>query len=303
MVEAGRRLDEARFVAMTQRSFDREAPGFDAVLVRFQTSLGESVMRSGSRLRAILSPTTGLDHIDLEAARRHGVKVFHLRDQKKLLASVSATAELTIALMLALMRKLPQAAGSVLGDRWQTANFRGAEAAGKVLGIVGYGRLGRKVARTAHALGMKVHAYDIRRAAMPAFVTRCRTLPALLRKADVVSIHVPLNDETRGMIGRSELRRIKPGALLLNTARAAIVDQRAFLDALKSGQLGGAAVDVLEGEHTIGSAKHPLIAYARSHNNLLITPHIGGATEESIEKTDMNVLQRYLNWIGRNSHA
>jgi phosphoglycerate dehydrogenase-like enzyme len=155
--EAQRDLD-ARFVTMTQKEFERRAPGYDVVLIRFHTRVDDKVMGPASRLKAVLSPTTGLDHIDLDAAKRHGVRVFHLRDQRKLLKTVSATAELTVALMLALLRGLPGAIGSVRAHRWETARFRGAEAAGKTIGIVGYGRLGSKVSRVARAHGMNVIA-------------------------------------------------------------------------------------------------------------------------------------------------
>jgi len=294
--DAKRRL-EAHFKTMSQSEFDRVARNYHAVLVRFETRIGEEIMSGNSRLRAILSPTTGLDHIDLAAAKRHGIKVFHLKDQKKLLANVSATAELTVGLMIALARKLPQAFESVKANRWQNAKFRGCELAGKTLGIVGYGRLGKKVAKVAHALAMQVVAYDIKRVRMPGFVKRCSDLDTLLRQSDVVSIHVPLSDDTRGLLGRRELAQMKEGALLINTARAVIVDQTGLLAALRAGNISGAAVDVLDREYAIGTKRQPLIDYAREHDNLLITPHIGGATEESIEKTDMNVLQRYLDWV------
>jgi len=296
-LEANRAL-QAHFIAMDQDRFDRVAPDYDAVMVRFNTRVGANVMGEKSRLKAILSPTTGLDHIDLAVARRRGVRVFHLRDQGGLLRRINPTAELTIALMLALLRRLPAAMESVKAGRWQAADFLGREAADKTIGIVGYGRLGRKVARTARALDMKVIACDTRDVTMPRLVERCVNLDNLLQRADVVSIHVPLNDSTCGLIGRKEIARMKPGAVLINTARGAIVDDTALLAALRTGHLGGAAVDVLDGEHRLESGGHPMIDYARKHGNLLITPHVGGATEESIEKTDMNVLERYLQWAG-----
>lgn len=295
-IEAGRALD-ASFVSMDQERFTSQAPRFDAVMVRFNTRVGRDVIGRGSRIRAILSPTTGLDHIDLEVAKRYGVRVFHLRNRKRLLKTVNPTAELTVGLMLALFRHIPAAFEAVKAGQWRAANFRGHEAAGKTIGVIGYGRLGGKVARTARALNMNVLAYDAAAVTMPAFVGRCRRLDDLLMRADVVSIHVPLNEATRGLIGAREIARMRQGAILLNTARGAIVDEKALLNALRDRHLAGAAVDVLDGEWQVERRGHPLITYARKHPNLLITPHIGGASHESVEKTDLDVLGRYLSWI------
>ena len=297
--QAAKHLD-ARFGAMNQARFDAVAPTYDAIMVRFSTRIDANVLGANSKIRAILSPTTGLDHIDLAAARRRGVRLFHLRDRKALLKTINPTAELAIALMLALLRHLPDALAAVKEGQWRASDFRGHEVAGKTIGIVGYGRLGRKVARTARALDMNVIAYDPHIATLPAFVARCRSLGDLMARADVVSVHVPLNDATKGLIGAREIARMKKDAVLVNTARGAIVDDKALLAALRGRRIAGAATDVLEGEWKIESAGHPMIAYARRHPNLLITPHIGGATYESVEKTDMDVLNRYLRWLERN---
>ena len=163
---------EADFEPLNQAQFDRLAPEYDAVMVRFSTRVGGHVMGRRSRLKAVLSPTTGVDHIDVKAARGRRVKLFHLGDQSKFLRGVNATAKLTVALSLALMRKLPQAARAVLDGRWDVAPFRGHEVAGKTLGIVGYGRLGSKVARTARAMEMDVLAYDVRPRRLAARGTR-----------------------------------------------------------------------------------------------------------------------------------
>jgi D-3-phosphoglycerate dehydrogenase len=279
---------------MDQTEFEREAPGYDAVLIRFNTRVGVSVMQSGN-LKAVLSPTTGLDHIDLVAAHRHGVKLYHLRGQKTFLKQVSATAELTVGLMLAVLRNLPQALEAVKEGQWEPGPFRGREVAGKVLGIVGCGRLGSKVARVGRALGMNVLAFDPQVRRMPAGVIGTSSLHNLLRHSDVVSLHVPLLPETRYMIGRTELDQFKVGAVLINTSRGAVIDAEALLDALRSKKLAAAAVDVMEHEEQfVRDGHHPLVDYARDHSNLLITPHIGGATFESVEKTDLFILSRYF---------
>ncbi len=280
---------------MTQAEFEEAAPGFDAALVRFNTRIRVELLHKAPRLRAILSPTTGLDHIDMAAAHRLGVSVFHLRGQKRFLKTVSATAELTVALMLAAMRKLPAAMEATRGGQWDPAPFRGREVAGKVLGIVGCGRLGSKVARVGVALGMQVRVCDPQVRRLPTGATAVATLQQLLAEADVLSLHVPLMRETVHMIGAPELGLMKRASVLVNTSRGAIVETTALLEALRSGHLATAAVDVIEDEEKIlRGLDHPLIEYARGHDNLLITPHIGGATYESVEKTDAFILNRYF---------
>jgi len=291
---AGRHADlTAR--RLDQKAFEALAPDFDAVLIRFNTRIGAALLDAAPRLKSVLSPTTGLDHIAMAAAKARGVRVYHLRGQKRFLKQVSATAELTVTLMLAALRRLPGALAATGRGEWDPGPFRGREAAGKVLGIVGCGRLGRKVACVALALGMRVVVFDPFVARLPGGAERAPTLDALLERADIVTLHVPLMPETTHLIGAAQIARLKPGAVLVNTARGAVVDSAALLDALRSGHLSAAAVDVVEDEAAIVRGEpHPLIEHARRHDNLLITPHIGGATVESVEKTDLFILGRFF---------
>lgn len=279
---------------MEQAEFDFEAPNYDAALVRFNTHVGENVML-GSVLKAVLSPTTGLDHIDFEAARRHKVRVYHLRGQKKFLRQVSATAEFTVALMLAVFRNLSQAVKAVNQRRWQPGPLRGRELYGKTLGIVGCGRLGSKVARICRAFGMRVIIFDPFISRLPIGAERSASLQSLLGQSDIVSLHVPLLKETRHMISSREFGYFKTGAVLINTSRGAIIDSESLLIALQTKKLSAAALDVLDDEGlVIQQGRHLLLDYAKDHDNLLITPHIGGATFESVEKTDLFILERYF---------
>lgn len=280
---------------LEQSEFEAAAVDFDAVLIRFNTRVRGDLLAKAPRLKAVLSPTTGLDHIDLAAASRRGVKVFHLKGQNRFLRTVSATAELTITLMLATLRRLPAAIQSTRLGQWDPGPFRGREASGKTLGIVGCGRLGAKVARVGRALNMNVVVYDPFVSRLPAGVVRANSLADLLGGADIVSLHVPLMPETVHLIGADDLALLKDGAILINTSRGAVVDGSALIEHLKSGKLAAAAVDVVEDEEAILlGRRHPLIEYAKQHDNLLITPHIGGATFESVERTDSFILNRYF---------
>ncbi len=285
---------------LDRASLLRELPHYDGLIVRFRHTLDREVLAANPRLQFIATATTGLDHIDQAAAQEHSITILSLKGETDFLRTIHATAEHTWALLLALLRNLPAAVEAVRQGGWERQHFRGNELHGTLLGIVGYGRIGEKVSRYAEAFGMRVLAYDPYRHDIPSSVPRGATLDAVLVAADVVSLHVPLNDQTSGLLGARELAMMKPGALLINTARGALLDEAALLAALTSGHLGGAALDVLCDEASLGpAATHPLIAYARTHPNLLITPHIGGATYESMAKTEIFIAEKIRTFLAQ----
>lgn len=265
----------------------------DALWVRLRHQIDAEVLTAAPRLRVIATPTTGLDHVDLKEAHRRGIRVLSLRGETEFLKEVRATAELTVSLILALLRHVPAAVEHVVRGGWDRDRFRGRELFGKTAGIVGYGRLGTIVARYLCAFDMRVLAVDPHRPATAADPgVELVSFDDLLSLADVVSLHVNLCERTRGFWGKEEFARMKRGAWFINTARGELVDQAALLEALRSGQLGGAALDVVSGERRARMRDHPLVAYARRYPNLLITPHIGGCTEESMEKTEFFLAQK-----------
>ncbi len=288
---------------LTQSKFEALAPEYDAVLIRFNTKVSTCLLQSARRLTAILSPTTGLDHIDMKSAEKFSVKVFHLRGQKRFLKQISATSELTIALMLSLQRNLSSAFAATKQGIWNPGLFRGHELAGKKLGIVGCGRLGNKVARICLAFGMDVHIYDPWIKRLPSGSYRENNIQKLFSISDIVTLHVPLNTRNYHMIGEQELSLLGKESVLINTSRGAIIDEIALLKALKNKTFAGAALDVVENESLIlNGKKHPLIVYSQENENLLISPHIGGATYESVEKTDRFILDRYFEYVERSGH-
>jgi D-3-phosphoglycerate dehydrogenase len=271
---------------------------FDVLIVRLGIQVDRDLISSSRRLKAIVTATTGLDHIDTEAASERGVAVLSLKGELDFLHSIHATAEHTWALLLALTRNIPAAAASVNREEWNRDLFRGAELFSKILGIVGYGRIGQKVGAYGQAFGMQVIGYDPGKVAFPPLVKKCESLKDLLRIADVISLHVPMNESTKTLMSHAKFEMMKKGALLINTSRGGVVDEEALLKALETGRLGGAALDVLEGEPLFPSGKtRLLVEYAKDHSNLIITPHIGGATFESMEKTEIfmaNKLKTFL---------
>ncbi len=265
---------------------------YDVLIVRLKHTIDREVIDCGKKLRFIVTPTTGLDHIDIEYASSKGIQVLSLKGQTEFLKSVRATAELTIGLAISLMRHIPNASQSVLQGDWNRDLFRGEELYGKTAGIVGLGRLGTIVAGYFKAFGMKVIGHD------PYVVSNnvdesLADISELLSRSDLVSLHVSYDESTKLLIGHGELSRFKKGAYLINTSRGGIVDETALLTALQEGQIAGAALDVLSGEPHINS-RHLLVDYAKKHSNVLIVPHIGGNTYESFIKTEIfmaNLLQ------------
>ena len=284
---------------LTQSEFEKIAPQFDAVLVRFNTKVGTSILKKESNIKAVISPTTGLDHIDTKSAKSLGVKVFHLQGERRFLKTINGTAELSVGLMLAVMRNIPQSYAAVKDGVWDAGPFRGNEVAGKTLGIIGCGRLGSKVSRTAVSLGMNVVAYDPNISRFPAGVSSKRTQSKVFSVADVISLHVPLLPKTKHMIADREINQMKDGVVIINTSRGAIIETSALLSGLKQGKVYAAAVDVMEDEHLQLGNQHPLVKHAREYENLIITPHIGGATFESVERTDLFILKKYEREIGK----
>jgi D-3-phosphoglycerate dehydrogenase len=246
---------------------------YDAIVGRSATRISEKLLRGAPRLRVVGRAGVGVDNVALDAATALGVAVVNAPA-----GNTIAVAELLFGVMLALLRHIPAADRSMHEGRWDRSKLLGRELCGRTLGIVGLGRIGGEVAVRAAAFGMEVVAYDPYVADERFRSLRARralTLDALLEEAEVLSVHTPLTDETRGMIGRRELARLTPGALVANLARGGIVDEEALAAALASGHLGGAAVDAYTREPLTGD--HPL----RSTPNTILTPHIGASTAEA----------------------
>lgn len=272
-------------------------PGFQVLITRLGHKIDAQVLGAGPDLRCVVSATTGLDHIDLEAAAEMGIEVLSLRGEWEFLETVSATAEHTWGLLLALVRRLPAAFDAVRRGEWDRDAFKGRELMDKTLGCVGLGRLGRKVAAYGLVFGMQVAAYDPSPLKWVEGVSRAASLEELLPRCQVLSLHPPLNPHTMGMIGAAQLDLLPQGAWLINTARGGLVDEDALLAALESGRLGGAALDVLAHEKGKGLPESPLWDYARSHDNLIITPHLAGATRESMAKTELFMANKLAAWL------
>lgn len=276
----------ARFEIVAELKPDRDwlaehLPRADAHLASLRLPLSEDLVASAVRLKVVATNTTGTDHLDTKALRNRGIKLISLKNDRRFLRSVTATAELSFALLLASARRLRECSESTTRGEWARHNLAGPQLRGKTLGIVGYGRLGRMMAGFARAFGMHILAADPREQRYPRYVEHV-PLAELLRKSDFVSVHVHLRDETKHLLGPREFRVIKPGAILINTSRGGLIDEAALLSAMQSGRVAAAGLDVIDGEWLEDKRRHPLIAYSRTNPRLLITPHVGGTCPEAI---------------------
>ena len=268
--EAGFEVDVRPEITPDQLS--RVIRNYDVLIVRSRTKVTRQLIERAERLKVIGRAGVGLDNIDVEAAEKRGITVLNTPE-----APADSTAELTIGLILALARKIPSADRSMKEGRWLKGRLKGWQLKGKTLGLIGLGNVGLRVARLAKAFGMKI-LFTKRTPPSPEVLKELEAefvpLEDLLRRSDVVSIHVPLTEETRGMIGARELSLIKEGAVLINTSRGAVVDEEALLNALQSGRLGGAALDVytVEPPRDLRLIRLP---------NVVCTPHIGAQTDEA----------------------
>jgi D-3-phosphoglycerate dehydrogenase / 2-oxoglutarate reductase len=292
-VEVLQQIGDLTLADLDRRGLLAAIPRAEVLWVRLRHQIDVDVMDRAPRLKFIVSPTTGLNHIDLEEGKRRGIRILSLRGEVDFLKDVRATAELTVTLTLALLRHLPAAASHVLNGGWNRDLFKGRELYGKTVGVVGYGRLGRIVARYLNVFDTNIltadPAVDIE--SVEPGVTLV-PFTQLLQKADLVTLHVNLCDDTYGFFGQEQFETMKKGAWFVNTSRGELIDETALLNSLQSGQLSGAALDVLCKENFDGIKDHPLVVYAHEHNNLIITPHIGGCTVESIEKTELFLAQK-----------
>lgn len=292
----GQRILKSIGPTEVRRLSQRELPNAIADCSCLVTSLSliidRAVIDAAPNLRCIATPTTGLDHIDVAYAASKGIMVLSLKGETGFLTTITATAELALGLMIALIRKIPAAHSSVLRGGWDRTAFRGHSLAGKTLGIVGFGRLGSMMGNYGKALGMNVIFTDPKKRGGV-------SLLHLLKAADVISLHVPLTEETEHLIAREELARMKPSTILINTARGKIVDEDAMIAALKAKRLAGYAADVLADELSFTStkARTALIDHAQTHDNIILTPHIGGTTVEARRATDIFIAKKIKHYL------
>jgi D-3-phosphoglycerate dehydrogenase / 2-oxoglutarate reductase len=269
---------------ITAEDLLKVAGEYDAMIVRGRTKVSAAVFEAAARLKVVGRAGVGVDNIDLEAAKAHGVTVVNAPR-----STSRAVAELTLALMLSLARSVPRADATMKAGQWIKKQLEGVELFGKTIGIIGLGNIGTIVLHCSAAMGMKGIAYDPwipeeeirRRGAEPVL------LPELYAQSDFISLHIPLTPDTKGLISQQAFSQMKHGVRLICAARGGVIDEEALLEALNSGQVAGAALDVY--------AKEPPGATALlSQPNVVATPHIGAQTEEAQARASADIASEVL---------
>src|SRR3984893_17025683 len=276
-------LDVSIHTGMTEAALVELIPEFSGIVVRSQTKVTAPIVNAGARLRVIGRAGVGVDNVDVEAATRRGVIVMNAPG-----GNTISTAEHAFSLLLCAARKIPQADALLRGGKWDRKNLEGVELFDKTLGVIGMGRIGSELSRRAIAFGMRVMAFDPYLSA-----TRARTLQVelveelddLLAGADFITLHTPLTAQTHHLLDTARLAKTKRGVRVINCARGGLIDEAALADALRSGQVAAAALDVFETEPL--PADSPL----RDSPNLVLTPHLGASTAEAQESVGIEIAQ------------
>ena len=256
--------------------------GYEALVVRSGTQVTADIIAAGTRLRAIGRAGAGVDNIDVEAATRRGVIVMNTPG-----GNTVSTAEHTLSLLLSLARNIPQANASLKEGKWDRKKYTGMELYGKTVGIIGLGKIGREVAVRCQSFGMTTIGYDPVLGADVASRQNIElvALEAIYARSDIITVHTPLNDETKNLLGTKTLPLCKQGVRIINCARGGIVDEEAILSSLESGHVGGYALDVFVKEPP---GDHPLL----KHPHVVATPHLGASTEEAQEKVARQIAEQ-----------
>ncbi len=262
--------------------------GYHALIVRSETRVTAEIIGAADDLKVIGRAGTGVDNIDVPAATQRGIVVMNAAGGNSV-----TTAEHAIALLMSLARKVPQAHGKLKGGKWDKKSFMGVELAGKTLGVIGLGNIGKIVASRAQGLAMKVVAYDpfITKEVATRAGIELAALDEVFQRADFVTVHTPMTEETRGIIGQSAFAKMKDGVRVINCARGGLVDEQALYDAIKAGKVAGAALDVFEQEPV--PADHPLLTL----DEVIVTPHLGASTHEAQDSVAITIAETVANFL------
>ncbi|URK17344.1 hypothetical protein M9H61_17580 [Thalassospira sp. GO-4] len=309
--EASRILEELGDLEQKNITRDKlldSAHIYDVVIGRFTHKLDREFFERATNLKVVGSATTGLDHIDIDTATRQGVRVLSLKGESEFLSTVRATPEHTLALLLAVLRRIPAAHSEATTNSWNREKFRGAEIFGSKVGLVGFGRVGQILATYFNALGAIVGYYDIRDATTPINTspscTKFFSITSLIKSSNIVICCASLNEDNVNLFDDYMFSHFNSGTYFINTARGQIVDEDALLTALRDGRVSAAGVDVLKDEFSLqhGKTDRPLLNFARENpDRLLITPHISGATFDSMHKTEIFIANKIKKFFHENS--
>jgi len=285
MRQAGIEVDVE--TGLAPEELERTVGGYDIIIIRSATKVRKPIIEVAKNLKLIVRAGVGLDNIDVEYAKSKGIEVMNTPA-----ATSNAVAELTVGYLFALARRLPQTTASMRAGKWEKKKFSGSEIAGKTLGLVGYGRIGWLVAKKALALGMEIIAYDPYVADPRELEMEFVSLEELLKRADYISMHLPLTNETRDLIGGPQFELMKDGVRIINCARGGTINEDALYEAIVSGKVEGAALDVYLKEPAKDNRLFEL-------DEVIGSPHIGAATVEAQHRVSVEVAEKVIEFQKR----
>lgn len=271
----------------------------DVIMLRLNHYIDQEILQKAKKLKFILTPTTGLNHIDVTMAEGRKIEIISLKGETEFLSQIPSTAEHTWALLLSLLRKIPQGYEHVKQGNWNRDQFKSHNLCHYTLGVLGFGRVGKQISEYAKVFDMPFLFYDTD-SKLQEHTQAINSLEVFLGKIDILSIHIPLNKKNLKFLSASNLKHLKSDAYIINTSRGEIIDEKFIALALTSKKIGGYATDVLSYENNSKKRKeNPLLSIVDYVDNLIITPHIAGATYESMQKTEKFVIKKFLKKIGK----
>lgn len=267
---------------------------FEIIFVRLGFTIDKEIIEKSKKLKYILTATTGLDHIDTSYFESIGGKVISLKDEVAFLETIPSTAEHTWSLLLSLIKKIPSSFQHVKNGEWNRNLFISTNLKDKKIGILGLGRVGKQVAKFAKAFEMEVGFFDI--TSIKSDFKQFKTPEEMFNWADIITIHIPYNGENENFVNKNLLSHSKKHSVLINTSRGGIWDEKEVAALIKKEKISGVATDVLKNELDLDSiAVNPLVLLANQNYNVIITPHIAGATKESMAMTEDYIIDKFLN--------
>ena len=275
----------------------KEIKNSEFYLCSANIKVDKKFLKNADKLKYIFTPSTGTDHIDVKELKKKKIKLFHIAKEYSLIKTFTATSELSFGLLLSLLRKINIASEDAKNGKWSREKFSGNQLFGKTIGLIGYGRLGNISAKIAKGFGMKILVNDIKKVNKKNI--KQVSLNKLLKLSDFVFLHIHLTTKTNKLLNKSNMKYLKKSAIIVNTSRGKIIDEDYLLYQLKNKKIQGACLDVIDGEWLEEKKlyNHKLIKFSRNNSNLLIVPHIGGSTEESIIGARKFMFNKILNYI------
>ena len=271
----------------------------EILITRLAYNINNDFIQNFPNLKIIATPTTGLNHINLNKKNKSKISIISLKGEYKFLSSISSTAELHWGLLISLIRKIPQANSHVLENNWNRDKFYATQLKGKTIGIIGYGRLGKMIAKFSKCFGLKTLIYDKNKDSVNKNI-KFTELEKLFYQSDIISINLSLDCNSKFLINKKLLSRVKQDVYLINTARGEVIDEFALCEEIKKGTIKGYATDVLCDEIHKDSKfpkNNPLVKLAKQGANIIFTPHIGGACSDVMRNTEVFIAKKITNYI------